>query len=131
VAEEIKPGDIITCHRSGWWRVVGDDNVTVNYYGNKSDGRLIVELVMDKSGRMPKRNPRNISVHKSWCQKLTPEIIKQNKEKENKRWDTLLFLVDPTLKENPQEIPEGLGSISRPEPDYLSKLPPPKSILKK
>lgn len=131
MADEIKPGDIVACHRSGWWRVVGEDNMTTNYNGGKATGRIMVELVMDKSGRLFKKTSRSLSVHKSWCVKITPDFIKQAKEKENKKWDTLLFLVDPDAKDNPQEIPDGIGHIPRPEPEYLSRLPPPQSIFKK
>lgn len=118
---DFKIGDIVSCGRMGWWRVKATDP-------NKF-GRIILEMVMDGKGIIPKR-PRVFSANTMWCKKISVEQIKKQKEEDRQRWDTLLFIMDPSLVSE-DLVNKDVKGIEKPEPDYLLKLNPPPSLYKK
>ena len=120
---EFKIGDIVTCGRSGWWRVRNMDPQNQN--------RMLIELVMDSKGNIPKKNSRCFNASKQWCNKVTPESIKKQRDLDCKRWDTLLYIVDPTQEVEDKSILKSLENKDKPEPDYLVNIGPPPSLLQR
>ena len=121
--EEFKMGDIVCCGKSGWWRVKESDPINKN--------KMIIELVLDAKGNIPRKNPRRYSAWKQWCQKITVDSVMKNKEMELKKWDRLLFILDPSLEIEDESITKGAANLERPEPDYLINIGPPPSLMKK
>jgi hypothetical protein len=116
---DFKNGDIVACGRGGWWRVKSKDP--------HSSNRLILELVMDVKGNLPKKNPRTHSAYSNWCRLVTIEDIKKQREESNTKWEKLLYIL--SQKEYPIENPEKTKEVL--EPDFLTNLSPPPSLSKK
>lgn len=121
--EALKVGDVVTCSRSGWWRVQSLDPHRNN--------RIILELVLSKDGRIPKKTARTYSAFKNWCKKITVEEVKKSKEFQNKILDTLLLIIDPKQNIEDEEIIKSLECSEKPEPEYLIRIGPPPSLLKR
>lgn len=111
-----KKGDVVSCGRSGWWVIKGF-----------SQGeRLILELAMDRFGNIPKKK-KEYSAYSRWCQKVTIDYVKETKDSENKKWNTLMNILDPInfpLDESNLEVRK-----EKPEPEILTYLGPPPSLL--
>lgn len=118
-----KVGDIVTCNRGGWWKVVAVDVV------NK--GRLILELVLDHKGNVPK-NKKRLSTMDTWCNLVLVNKIKEQRDQDLRRYNNLLFIIDPSSNAIDNSlIDEQLRMNISSEPDYLTSLDPPASLNKK
>jgi hypothetical protein len=122
LSDDLKIGDIVTCGRSGWWRVKSLDP--------QNQSRIIIEMVLDSKGSITKKGSRVYSASKTWCQKVTVNDIKRQKEEYSRRWDILLFMLDPSQVED-RNIVKILEWEDKPEPDYLANIGPPPSLLRK
>lgn len=120
---DFKEGDIVVCGRTGWWRVKSKDL-------HKSN-RLMLELIMDGKGNVPKKTPRTFSAYANWCKIVTLDDVKKQREESKKMWDTLLFILDPEQEIDNKEIKDLIKKTEKSEPDFLLNLPIPQSLAKK
>lgn len=117
--DDIKIGDIVTCSRSGWWRVKSQD----------AQGRINLELVLSRDGDIPKKFVRTHSSHKNWCKKITIEEVLHSKKTQNKILDTLTLIIDPKQIVDNEEVLKSFENKEKPEPEYLKRLGPPPSLI--
>jgi hypothetical protein len=123
----IKVDDIVTSGRSGWWRVLEVNDQKKNTYGPL----LKLQLVMDKTGRVITKSRRVFNAYQNWCQKVTLEDIKKFKDDDNKKWDQLTLIIDPTQEVSNKESLQSEMPVVFVEPQFLNILGPPPSLAKK
>lgn len=117
-----KVGDIVTCSRGGWWKVVAIDPLI--------KGKIILELALDNKGNVPK-NARRLSMPDHWCTLVLVSKVKQQREQDLKKYNNLLFIIDPTSGIDDSILDEKLKDTTSSEPKYLTTLDPPVSLQKK
>jgi hypothetical protein len=124
IINSFKSGDIVAFGpKSGWWRVKDVDP--------KSNNRIILELVMDSKGKVYTGKKRLYSAYITWIQKVTVDSINLQKEADLKKWDTLLFILDPNQEIKNESVAKSFEGLQKPEPEYLTRLGPPPSLLRK
>ncbi len=121
---DFKKGDIVIFGpKSGWWRVIDRDP--------KTNNRTIVELVMDSKGKLYTGKKKLYSAYMTWLQKVTPDLVNIQKEADIKKWNTLLFILDPNQEMKDESVAKSFEGLQKPEPEYLTRLGLPPSLLKK
>jgi hypothetical protein len=80
VKYEPQVGDIVTCHRSGYWRII-------SFSPRGSFVDIEVELVMSRRGIRPKRKAARIRTYNAYTSKVTKSRVQEEKRVAIELWD--------------------------------------------